>query len=597
MGFAGELSTIGLSEVFQNIAFNRLTGTLAVASGEREASIHFEEGRIRLFSPGPGRSIDYAAVVARAGAVPPDTLEVALKKRRRRTLRSVLREAGGLDEAAYDGAVAAEVFEEIIPLFSWKRARFVFDEGRPDERIFDKEQRECSISIEPQAVAMEAARRIDEWAGIARHIASEREIFLPAGPPEGVQPDEEAQEILALLDGSRDVAGVVESLPHGKFRVMKAIARLVDEGLVVRATGEHLRGLAAQAAAGGDVNRAIRHLEAALEREGGDLETRRELARLYERAGKKEDAAREQKKLAFALQERGDLDGALEGYERASALLPYDTSTLEKIAEIHDSRGDRAQFLKAGRRLAEQLAAQALYDQALQVYKRLVNQEPSNAQFRATIATLYVKLHEPKKAAAELMELADECFARREYDDALHYYRNVVAVDRSNARAAERIRDIESGAVRRAQRARRQRLVLAAVSLVAALSTWQLAREWMAQNALGEAAKASAQGALFGRRPSSLFVLRAFGTVASDYPYTRAASWAREVSRNLVMEELLRIGAIAARDHEAAAREIRNLDAHSEQVCFPDDIRRIWTEGRDRILRSIDRITASEGRG
>ena len=72
--------------------------------------------------------------------------------------------------------------------------------------------------------------------------------------------------------------------------------------------------------ASGEVNRALRHLEAALESEGGDLDIRRELVKLYEKSGHKNQAAREHKKLAFALTEMGDLDGALHAYERACQL-------------------------------------------------------------------------------------------------------------------------------------------------------------------------------------------------------------------------------------------------------------------------------------
>ena len=49
MGFAGELTTIGLSEVFQNVAFNRLTGVLTVSERDRRASVYLEDGTIRAF--------------------------------------------------------------------------------------------------------------------------------------------------------------------------------------------------------------------------------------------------------------------------------------------------------------------------------------------------------------------------------------------------------------------------------------------------------------------------------------------------------------------------------------------------------------------
>jgi len=590
MGFAGELSTIGLAEVFQNVAFNRLTGTLAVTGREQRVSIHFDAGRVRLFSPGPGQAMEYPRIAAKAGAAPADIIAELAARRRKKTFRSALRQAGCLDEEIYDEAVADAIREEIIVLFSWRKASFVFEEGKPDELVFDREQRECSISLDPQGLAMEAARRIDEWASISRHIASEKEIFLPAEGVVAETLDEEVRPLAELLDGTRDIAGLVDALPHGKFHVMRLLTRLMDEGVVVRATSEHLRTCATQAQAGGDIHRAVRHLEAALEREDGDLETRRELARLYERAGRKEDAAREHKRLAFAQAEKGDLDAALEAYSRAAELLPHDTAALEKIAEIHDARGDRAAHLKAGRRLGEALVQSAMYEQALPVYKRLTQEDPQNASLRAALAAVFVKLHEPKKAASELLDLADACYARGSYEEALLQYRNALAIDRACTKAGERIEEIESGAVRARGLARRRRFFAVGLTLVLSLLTWQLAREWIGRGALIEAGSAARTGLAAGRRVPAQTVLRAYIHVVKDFPYTRAASRAQEEARGLLLEELLHLGSLAAIDFSAAEREIRRLD--DPPPPFPDELRRIWADGRDRILRSI-----SQGRG
>ena len=65
MGFAGELATIGLAEVFQNLAFNKLTGTLLLEESSRAAHVHFEAGVIRMVSRGADNPYDYAAIVGK----------------------------------------------------------------------------------------------------------------------------------------------------------------------------------------------------------------------------------------------------------------------------------------------------------------------------------------------------------------------------------------------------------------------------------------------------------------------------------------------------------------------------------------------------
>jgi tetratricopeptide (TPR) repeat protein len=590
MGFAGELSTIGLAEVFQNVAFNRLTGTLTVKERDRKAHVHIEEGKIRLCSLGAERPFDYVAIAARAEAAPREVLEAAGRRRRRRPLKAALREFDGFDEAAFDHAVSAHVAEEVIHLFSWKYASFVFEEGRPDESVFDKEQMNCSISLDPLALAMEAARRLDEWEAISRHVVSEREIFLPSqngASAEGF--DEISQAVLAQFDGTRDLGAVVAALPYGKFPVFKAVAALLEGGWATRATAGHLRDLATRSQAGGEIHRAIAYLEAALEREAGDLDARRDLVRLYERAGRKADAAREHKRVAFALQELGDLDAAIEGYERAAELVPYDTDTLEKIVQIHESRADRADFMKAGRRLAEALSAQGLHEDALGVYRRLLEEDESNISLRESLATVYIKLHEPKKAAGELLGLAKRAFTRGEFDNALHYYRNVIAVDRGCDEAAQRIEQIESGRAGQRRRARRRRVLSGVFALLLGGALWQGAREWQAQEALYRASRAALSA--FAQDPDEQALVESMNRycrVARDFPWTTGEAAAEEAIFALLLDQLHRLRLAAESAGDPSLRErAREWIVEIERMPLPADSRALWRGSRDRLLESL----------
>lgn len=583
MGFAGELATIGLSEVFQNVVFNRLTGVLTITERDRHAAVLVAEGRIRAFSYGPERPFDYAVIAERSGAVAREVLQ-GLRKRRRRTLKTTLKKMEGFDEQAFDRGVQSAIEEELILLFSWRNARFEFEEGRAKDSAFDPEQLDCAISIDPQALAMEAARRHDEWEAISRSVGSEKEIFLAA---EGIDPEllpTESAALLPSLDGTRDIKTLVDQMGWSRFQVMKAISMLVEEGAVVRATAEHLRELARRAQASGDVHRAVSHIEAALEREGGDLESRRDLVRLYEKSGRKNDAAREHKRLAFAQEERGDLDAALESYERAAVLVPYDTDTLERIAGIHESRGDRMEAVKAGRRLAEAFSAQGLHDDAAEVYQRLLERDEESIPLREQLAKCYVKLHEAKKAAGELLVLARRGWAQGDYDMALHYYRNVLAVDRECEEATERIGEIESGRVRARKRQRRRRILVTLFSLAFAGGLWQLAREYAAHEALHAATRASTSG--LAQDPADDSVVAAiehFATIGRTFPWTLGGLRAEEAAAGLLLDEMQRIQIAAVARPEAAEKVIRRLAA----VRMPEALKPLWHSERDRLLRKV----------
>jgi len=585
MGFAGELTTIGLGEVFQNVAFNRLTGVLQVTERDHHAFVYIEGGRIRAFSHGDLKPFDYAVIAERADAALPDDIRTANRRRRRRTLRAALAKFDSFDSERFDAGIRQSIEEEVILLFNWKSASFTFDEGRGDTGTFDKEQLDCGIELDPQAVAMEAARRMDEWEGISRQIASERDIFVAVQEPTEDLP-EDAVVILALLDGSRDLRAVLDELPDPRFHVMKTVAELVENGWATRTSADHLRDLARTAQASGEVHRAARYLEAALDLEGGDLEAREDLARLYEKAGRKKESSREHKRLAFAKEESGDLDGALECYERSAVLIPFDTDTLDKILQIHERRSAHSEFTKAGRRLAEAYAAQSLHDEAREIYQRLVDHDRDNISLREALAATYVKLHEPAKAAAELQVLARRAWSGRKYHDALHYYRSVLAVDRDSEEARERISEIESGRVRERKARRRRRVLLAFTTLLAALASWQGAREWTGQEALHRASVAAMSALAQTPADGSLLsAIERYAYVAADYPYTRTAAQAEETLRTLLLDQMQRIHIAAIVKPEYARKLIQRLDG----VEFPPQLQDHWSMMRAEALAQIEK--------
>jgi len=583
MGFAGELTTIGLPEVFSNIAFNRLTGVMTVSERGREAAIYFDSGLIRAFRPGAGRSFDYVAIAERAQAASVELLQEASRRRRRRTLKELLKDRDGFDEVRFDSAVEAAVREELLLLFGWRAASFVFEEIRPSNGEFDKEQLGCDVTIDPQAVAVEAARRVDEWETIAHRIDSERDIFLPvAGLPEDAAPA--LQRLLERLDGTRDLRRIIEEMPHGRFHVLKMVAELAEAGVVARATPDQLVALAEDAKGAGEIHRAVAHLEAALAMGGPGADIRSELVRLYQRSGRSNDAAKEFKRLGRIHEEKGDLDTALESYERAAELVPYDVDVLQRVAEIHDARGEREAFMRAGLRLAEALSSQRLHEECLEVYRRLLELDRESVLLREAIASTYTKMHEPKMAARELLFLAKDAWKRSDFERAVHYYRNVLAVDHDCTEAKERIEEIEERRQSRHRRSVRRRILAAVAALLGGLAIWQGVREWHAQAALNDAAARALSG--LPHRPLADTLIEGvaeYAAIVRRYPSTRGAAHAEEAARALLVDTVGWIRRTAASDPEEASRLLARLG----RIRLPDSVHGFWHDARDELLEEI----------
>lgn len=88
------------------------------------------------------------------------------------------------------------------------------------------------VSINPENLLLEGARRIDEWSLIEKKIPSLEIIFEATAdkPVEGMDLSDEQKKILALVDGRRSVQEVIEESGMVEFDVAKALFGLIQAG-------------------------------------------------------------------------------------------------------------------------------------------------------------------------------------------------------------------------------------------------------------------------------------------------------------------------------------------------------------------------------
>jgi len=598
MDLAGKLTTLGLAEVFQNIAFSHHTGTLTLKLNDKKAWVAFENGRVRATKL-EGKELDYVDVARRYELASDEVLEQAAGSNRRRTLKAYLLGCGALDEARYDAAIGDAAFEQILPLFGWRAASFQFEDGQIRERHFDKEQLGCAIDLDPMAIAMEAARRHDEWETIQEYVPTEKEVLVHTG----VRPDMDlpagTERLLPLFDGTRNLAAVMAESRLKEFNLFKAVAGLVEMGVLVPATADRVRELATQARTAGKITLAAQRLEVALKLDPTDLATRGELVLLHERAGRLYDAARELVKTADMQIERGDLDGALESFERATVLAPQDLDILERILSLHEQRGDQVRALRIGRRLAEALVQQKMYEDALPLYERLLKSNEGNAALQEALAKVRLALKEPKKAAGHLLAVADAAYERSDFRNARRAYKQVLEVDEKNAKAKERLQDIESGEAQARHERRRRWVRILVYGLIAAALVYVGLREWYAQDALNMVHNATvAQLARDNTERVRADALKRYTEIARDYPFTHTASLASDTVHAMLLAEIARIDVWLGQATNAANTaeigmtlgraedQLRRLDA----ISYDGETKNVWDESRDRLRSRIAKL-------
>jgi len=230
MAIKGNLHEVGLPDVFQLLAMGQKTGCLAVTDRTNFGYVYFDRGRI-TYATIVNRRDRLGDLLVKNNLLRPEDLAAAVEEQARqpqRRLGEILVERGLITQEQLEHYIRLQIEEAIYHLFTWTQGTFQFEpDVRPDPHAL-------LVSINPENVLLEGARRIDEWSLIEKKIPSFDLVFaLEVGRSlEGLELTEEQRKILPLLDGSRSVREVVDESGLLEFDVAKAIFGLLQAGLV-----------------------------------------------------------------------------------------------------------------------------------------------------------------------------------------------------------------------------------------------------------------------------------------------------------------------------------------------------------------------------
>jgi tetratricopeptide (TPR) repeat protein len=233
MAIKGSLKEASLPDVIQLLALGRKTGCLAVADRQNFGYTYFDDGRI-IYASIVNRRDRIGDMLVRAGRITDAQLRAAVDRQgaeRDRKLGEILVELGHITRAELEDHIRVQVEEAVYYLFTWSSGTFNFEAGvRPEREDF-------LVSINPESLLLEGARRVDEWSLIAKKIPTLDIVFeadqehLKAS---GVRLSDEQELLLPLLDGRNDVQDIVDASGLVEFEVGKAIFGLLAAGFVRR---------------------------------------------------------------------------------------------------------------------------------------------------------------------------------------------------------------------------------------------------------------------------------------------------------------------------------------------------------------------------
>jgi tetratricopeptide (TPR) repeat protein len=233
MAIKGSLKEASLPDVLQLLALGQKTGCLSIADRNNFGYVYFNRGRI-CYASIVNRRDRIGDILVKHGRLSAAQLDTAVERQaheRDKRLGQILVEEGFISRPDLERFMRLQIEEAVYFLFTWTQGTFKFEADVAPER------EEFQVSINPESLLLEGARRVDEWSLIEKKVPSFDLIFAVDKERLGASEVEltgEQQQILPLLDGQRDVSHVVEDSGLVEFDVGKALFGLISAGFAHR---------------------------------------------------------------------------------------------------------------------------------------------------------------------------------------------------------------------------------------------------------------------------------------------------------------------------------------------------------------------------
>jgi tetratricopeptide (TPR) repeat protein len=234
MAIEGALAELSIQDVLQLLELAHKTGVLTVRSERQndEAIVHLSRGAI-VFAVRRRSTRRLGQLLIRAGKLTQRELDRALELQRSdptRRLAEILLEMGSVGEEELERQLRFQMEETIYEVMPWDEGYFKFE-----ERGEIGEQR-LLARVRVESLLMEGARRIDEWTRLEAKVPSPEAVpVLAANTDRDATPLElrsDEWEVLAEIDGDRDVRQLAADLGRSAFDVAKIVYGLVSTGVL-----------------------------------------------------------------------------------------------------------------------------------------------------------------------------------------------------------------------------------------------------------------------------------------------------------------------------------------------------------------------------
>jgi hypothetical protein len=270
MALEGTLSDFSFADILQLISLQRKTGVLTLKHEEKLVTISFLDGCIAGSSTLHQRNEDrIGLILLKRGELTEAELESALKRQEEtlQRLGRILINDGVVSSETVREALEQQILQIVYRVFRWSDGEYHFSQEKDID--FD---RDLMVPMAADSVIMEGARMTDEWPFIAQRIPNLQAVFTKTDSSRQFELAEEEDDefdglgfsftdspeeapvreigedrltrnqmtVYELVGGKESVEEIILESPLIEFETCKALADLVDRGIVRLARQEEV---------------------------------------------------------------------------------------------------------------------------------------------------------------------------------------------------------------------------------------------------------------------------------------------------------------------------------------------------------------------
>jgi hypothetical protein len=235
----GSLDAFSLPDIFSLLSMTKKTGGLHLRRPDAHGAVWLADGQLT----GGASDLNRASLgrrIAGSGTVDDEALTKAVARVAEDPevgVARALRDAEDVEDDELRTLVAEHIIDTVFDLLRWEDGDFAFVQDEPNAD-------DVGVTAPVDDVVTEARSRLESWASVETHIPTPDTVLAVAITPDNeptVSRDDWA--LLALVDGRRTVAGIVELCGRGEYSVVVALAELVGRGLLEVDSGDGVSAL------------------------------------------------------------------------------------------------------------------------------------------------------------------------------------------------------------------------------------------------------------------------------------------------------------------------------------------------------------------